>query len=78
MILGVIIMVLGEALAAWSWRILVWAAIVFLVNTIYFTLSEEPGLERRFGAEYRRYKHNVPRWIPRFRKRSVQWSSRPE
>ena len=78
MILGVIIMLLGEAIAVWSGRILGWAAIVFLANTIYFTLSEEPGLERRFGAEYRRYKESVPRWIPRFRKRSVQGTPRPE
>jgi len=28
-------------------------------------LSEEPGLERRFGEDYRRYKRAVPRWIPR-------------
>ncbi len=26
---------------------------------------EEPGLEERFGEDYRRYKANVPRWIPR-------------
>jgi protein-S-isoprenylcysteine O-methyltransferase Ste14 len=30
-------------------------------------LSEEPGLEKRFGDDYRRYKANVPRWIPRLR-----------
>ncbi|MBT5920444.1 MAG: isoprenylcysteine carboxylmethyltransferase family protein, partial [Alphaproteobacteria bacterium] len=28
-------------------------------------LSEEPGLEKRFGETYVRYKENVPRWIPR-------------
>jgi protein-S-isoprenylcysteine O-methyltransferase Ste14 len=26
---------------------------------------EEVALERRFGEAYRRYKQNVPRWIPR-------------
>ena len=25
----------------------------------------QPGLEKRFGEEYLRYKHHVPRWIPR-------------
>ncbi len=34
-------------------------------NAIYFPLVEETGLERRFGDDYRRYKANVPRWIPR-------------
>lgn len=32
---------------------------------------EEPGLEKRFGEMYTRYKQVVPRWLPlpRFRKR---------
>jgi protein-S-isoprenylcysteine O-methyltransferase Ste14 len=34
------------------------------INHVYFVLSEEPGLEARFGDAYRRYKANVPRWIP--------------
>jgi protein-S-isoprenylcysteine O-methyltransferase Ste14 len=67
MILGVLIVLLGEALAAASWRILAWALVFFLINTLYFVVSEEPGLERRFGEEYRRYKMNVPRWMPRLR-----------
>src|SRR5262249_42817638 len=32
---------------------------------IFRILSEEPGLERRLGDSFRRYKENVPRWIPR-------------
>ena len=67
MILGVIIVLLGEALAAGSWRILAWAAAFFAINTVYFVMLEEPGLEKRFGAEYVRYTQNVPRWIPRVR-----------
>jgi protein-S-isoprenylcysteine O-methyltransferase Ste14 len=35
------------------------------MNWVYFVLQEEPGLERRFGDDYRAYKRNVPRWIPR-------------
>jgi hypothetical protein len=30
-------------------------------------LLEEPGLVKRFGADYLAYKQNVPRWIPRSR-----------
>jgi protein-S-isoprenylcysteine O-methyltransferase Ste14 len=41
--------------------LITWAA----VNSVYFPLSEEKGLERRFGDDYRTYKANVPRWIPR-------------
>ena len=43
-----------------------WSAFI-LLNTTYFIRSEEPVLERRFGESYRRYKANVPRWIPRWR-----------
>ena len=67
MILGVIIVLLGEALAFASWRVLAWAVIVFVLNTLYFMYSEEPGLEKRFGEEYRSYQRRVPRWLPRFR-----------
>jgi hypothetical protein len=44
------------------------------VNAIYFPLFEEPGLRRRFGEDYERYRGNVPRWIPRFR----PWDPRSE
>ena len=37
----------------------------FAANSVYFPLSEEKGLERRFGDDYRTYKANVPRWVPR-------------
>lgn len=67
MILGVIIVLLGEAVMFRSWAILIWAVLVFVINTVYFMLSEEPGLEKRFGEEYRDYKRNVPRWIPRLK-----------
>lgn len=65
MILGVIILLIGEAVLFRSRNIGIWAASVFVINTIYFILSEEPGLEERFGNEYREYKKNVPRWLPR-------------
>jgi protein-S-isoprenylcysteine O-methyltransferase Ste14 len=40
--------------------LLFWLAFhVFVVN------YEEPVLERKFGAQYRAFRANVPRWIPR-------------
>ncbi|HEV8282745.1 MAG TPA: isoprenylcysteine carboxylmethyltransferase family protein [Chitinophagaceae bacterium] len=65
MILGVFIVLLGEALSLWSKNILIWAGCFFIINTIYFIISEEPGLEKRFGDEYNEYKKHVSRWLPR-------------
>jgi protein-S-isoprenylcysteine O-methyltransferase Ste14 len=65
MILGVLIVLLEEALALKSQNILIWAASFFVINTIYFIVYEEPDLENRFGDEYREYKRNVSRWLPR-------------
>jgi protein-S-isoprenylcysteine O-methyltransferase Ste14 len=65
MIAGVAAMLAGEALVFGSWLLALWTAIFVAINHGYFVLSEEPGLEHRFGASYRAYKASVPRWIPR-------------
>ncbi len=65
MILGLIIVLLGEALTLSSWAIFLYDVVVYIINMLYFILSEEPGLEKRFGEEYREYKRSVPRWLPR-------------
>ena len=66
MISAVLTMLAGEALHLGSRVLAAWATVFLLFNHAYFLLSEEPGLERRFGDEYRRYKAAVPRWLPRF------------
>jgi protein-S-isoprenylcysteine O-methyltransferase Ste14 len=58
MITGVGTMLAGEAIA-------IELTIFAVVNAIYFPLVEEPGLARRFGAEYEEYCSRVPRWLPR-------------
>ena len=65
MILGVLTVLLGEALTVRSRDILIWAGAFFIINTIYFIIYEEPNLEHRFGNEYRKYKKHVSRWWPR-------------
>jgi protein-S-isoprenylcysteine O-methyltransferase Ste14 len=65
MISGVLVMLIGEALFLQSFAIALWALAFFAANHVYFLLSEEPGLERRFGNSYRSYKAHVPRWLPR-------------
>ncbi len=67
MILSVITIQAGEAIAFLSPVMAFLAALFLAINTIYFIYSEEPGLEKRFGVEYLEYKKNVPRWIPRLK-----------
>ena len=66
MISAVLAVLIGEALVFASASLGLYAAIFFAINWLYFVLHEEPGLERRFGESYRRYKRAVPRWLPRF------------
>jgi len=65
MISGVLAVLLGEAAIFASVPLLLWFAGVFAVNALYLPLVEEPGLRKRFGADYDAYRANVPRWLPR-------------
>lgn len=65
MIMGVLTVLIGELIAILSIKLFIWMGIFFIVNNIFFVLFEEPNLEKKFGDEYREYKKNVPRWIPR-------------
>lgn len=76
MIIGVLMVLTGESLAIQSLRICIWMLVFFLLNNAYFTIFEEPNLAKRFGDEYRNYKNNVPRWIPR--QKPYQSDSEPE
>ena len=67
MISGVFCILLGEAVLLLSPALLGWFLVFMCVNLLYIPLLEEPGLERRFGDEYRSYRANVPRWVPRRR-----------
>jgi protein-S-isoprenylcysteine O-methyltransferase Ste14 len=67
MIMSVIIILIGEAILFGSIGTAVLAVLNFVINTIYFKYSEEPGLVERFGNEYKEYMLNVPRWIPRLK-----------
>ena len=67
MITGVLLVLAAESLMLGSWPIAGWMLLFFLGNAIYFPMVEEPALTKKFGAPYRRYQANVPRWIPRWR-----------
>jgi len=64
MITAVLAVLLGEAALFGSLALLIWAAGFFVANHAWFLVYEEPGLEERFGEEYRAYKAEVPRWLP--------------
>jgi protein-S-isoprenylcysteine O-methyltransferase Ste14 len=66
MITSVFMMQIAEALLLNSWVILGLFGLFLLGNMLYFPFFEEKDLEKRFGDDYRIYKRNVPRWIPRF------------
>jgi protein-S-isoprenylcysteine O-methyltransferase Ste14 len=66
MISGVISILLGESLVLGSRPLVIWWALVTVVNALYIPLLEEPRLEQRFGAAYGEYRQHVPRWIPRW------------
>jgi protein-S-isoprenylcysteine O-methyltransferase Ste14 len=65
MISAVSAMLTGEAFYFGSAILTGWTLLFITINQIYFLVSEEPGLERRFGAAYVEYKRSVPRWLPR-------------
>lgn len=67
MIAAVSAVLAGEAMLFGSVPLLIWAAAFFALNHANLVLCEEPGLERRFGDEYRAYKRQVPRWVPRLK-----------
>lgn len=67
--LGVLTMLVGEAIVFGSQALLAWALVAALGFHLAVVLYEEPGLRARFGDEYERYMAAVPRWLPRFAKR---------
>ncbi len=65
MILGLFVLLLGEAVLCGSWLILGWMAAFVAANLLFIPLVEEPKLRGRFGADYEEYCRHVHRWLPR-------------
>lgn len=66
MISGVLFILTAESIYFHSLPLLAWMGVFLTGNIIYFPLVEEKGLVKRFGEDYKEYKLNVPRWLPRF------------
>lgn len=62
---SVLAVILGQALLFGDWRLIVYGALFWLACHLFVLAYEEPTLQRTFGAEYRVFRANVPRWIPR-------------
>ena len=62
MYVGVLLVLLGEALLFASRSLLGYALAVGLVFHLVVLLYEEPTLRRQFGAAYEAYCRRVPRW----------------
>jgi protein-S-isoprenylcysteine O-methyltransferase Ste14 len=64
MYLGVLLLVVGQGLLLGREILFLWAAGAWLMFTAFLVFHEEPGLSRRFGAEYDDYRRRVRRWMP--------------
>jgi protein-S-isoprenylcysteine O-methyltransferase Ste14 len=62
--LGVLLIVVGEALLLGQPLLLVYAAAIWFGAAVFVRYYEEPALERRFGAAYENYRRAVPAWLP--------------
>lgn len=65
MMMGVLMIVLGEALIISSLPVAIWLGVLFVGMNVFILFFEEPGLKKRFGEEYVEYTRHVRRWIPR-------------
>jgi protein-S-isoprenylcysteine O-methyltransferase Ste14 len=70
MYVGVVALILGQALLLGREILLLWAAASGAIFHLFLVLHEEPGLRRRFGPEYEKYSRQVGRWLPRLSRRS--------
>jgi protein-S-isoprenylcysteine O-methyltransferase Ste14 len=65
MYVGVVTIILGDALLLGDAWIVLYAGLIALAFHLFVLGYEEPTLRRRYGAEYDAFCAHVPRWIPR-------------
>lgn len=70
MYVGVLCVILGQALWFVSGALLLYALGVAACFASFVRFYEEPTLRRLFGAEYGEYCQRVGRWLPRFAARA--------
>jgi len=67
LLLGVVGILAGEAVAAQSWLVLAYAFAYWIFLDRFVAWYEEPSLHRAFGPAYADYCRDVRRWWPRLR-----------
>ena len=63
MYVGVILILVGEAVFFQSLNLWIYSVLVFLAFHIFILRFEEPRLKKDFGEEYKSYCEKVGRWI---------------
>lgn len=74
MYVAVVSTILGQGLIFGNVTLLEYGGLVWLVFHLFVLVYEEPTLMASFGAEYKIFCTEVPRWIPRF----TPWRGPPE
>ena len=65
MYIGGLFLLLGLGLFTKSAAIVVFVVLLSLLVHLGVVYLEEPGLEKRFGESYQKYKKTVNRWLPK-------------
>jgi len=69
MYFGLILVLLGQSLLFKSWRMLGYTLVFAAGVHLLVILHEEPRMVKKWGAAYLQYCQQVPRWIPKIRRR---------
>ena len=67
MYVGALMVLLGWVTLYQTWALAIYAAAVAVAFHCFVVFYEEPGLRKRFGAQYEQYCSRVGRWMPKLR-----------
>ncbi len=63
MYVGVMMILIGEAVFFQSSSLFIYLIFIFLAFNLFVVLVEEPRLRKDFGNDYDQYCRDVPRWF---------------
>lgn len=63
MYVGVMLMLIGEALFTGSQNLWIYALFIFTCFYVFILVHEEPRLQKDFGDQYSAYRKKVRRWL---------------